>query len=1272
MISMILGLSMCLTGVAAATAETAATGGVAAPAEPEAMTAADETVAGTTAAAPAVPVISKALAVDETSIRLSWGAVSGATGYYVYRGVAGGSYSFVGGTQRTYYVDTGLTKNTVYFYKIVSYYKDSNGVVTKSKMSDYKAVKMLFKPVTLMAIPEPDTTNYQDGLDSANLVMYSEKRDGIYYFTNYTLRFFSFSDSSWSVVYNDKYYYNGGEAFLTEDALYLCRYSSVKVVDLDSRSVVKEFSVTGIDTATAIGADAKGRIYIGGLKREEIVPSEDGTTGQYTYRYLLQLYSPDGTLLSSCDNGYSVARFDSFDEKTGYFVYEDIYNWLYWGYDHEGYGIRLGSVDSKNQIKQYGSDTRLLSQEIPASLDGHLDYACQIYYYDHIKNAEILGSKYIMTYSVTFGRQCLIDLNTLQYYGTMERPEFENTTGDYRDLDSIGTRSVCFEPNGTILRYAGQCMLEEINPATGERKTTIPTAHPVYSLFVSGNEIIALELDNRKYFVERLIYNAASKLTVSGETHTMKAGEEQQLSASVDNISKATLYYSSSDNSVASVTSSGKVIAWKAGKVTITVTDGKLKATYAVTVLDGSVSSVLSYRKSVSGTVDEESINYGNYNYSVYGKTVESYWNDNGNGTYTRLQYIDGNVLIEQYDAKFTKISTKTLTAPLPYFGGAFFGKNHNYLAYGQQNENEEDTRTVVRVIKYTKDWVPVSSTNIKGANTHIPFDAGSLRMTEAKGNLYVHTCHEMYGEDGYRHQANMTFVIRQSDMVMVDSYSDVMNISYGYVSHSFNQFVRADDRYLFRVDHGDAYPRGIAVTRVKLGDPITNVNYTVPLEFTDDYGYNYNYTGASIGGMELGNDVVLIAGNNINDDTDIYYEVRNVFVVLVNKETLASGGVYLSAYSSSGNKTAQTPHLVKLSDDRFLVLWSVFDYSLNRICGTEMRLLDSSGNIVEKASFGDEIKLSDCQPVCCADGLVRWYTVSSGKTDFYALNPYRLTEFVNDSKRPSSTVIRSVTTVNTGMKVTWDKADNTTAYYLYRALPGGSYSFVGGIVGTSYTDTAANEIGTTYFYKVVPYMKQNGEIIKAAASPAVAGKKTLASPTIIETVRLNDTQAKITWSKIDDARGYYVYRALPGGSYEFVGGVLSPTFTDKKLTAGKDYFYKIVAFQKKADGTEIKSAACPAVKTLATKVTMKKATSRNSYSAEVSWNALAGASGYYVYRTTAGGTYELIAETKDTGLKDTNLKYETIYYYKVVAYYISGSATLKTAMSDFASVKTK
>ena len=107
-----------------------------------------------------------------------------------------------------------------------------------------------------------------------------------------------------------------------------------------------------------------------------------------------------------------------------------------------------------------------------------------------------------------------------------------------------------------------------------------------------------------------------------------------------------------------------------------------------------------------------------------------------------------------------------------------------------------------MRVVRYDSAWNRKAACNISGINTYIPFDAGSLRMDEAGGRLYVHTCHEMYDDgDGYHHQANMTFVITESTMKLADSYSDSMNLSAGYVSHSFNQFVRVLDGEIYRGD---------------------------------------------------------------------------------------------------------------------------------------------------------------------------------------------------------------------------------------------------------------------------------------------------------------------------------------------------------------------------------------------------------------------------------------------------------------------------------------
>ena len=50
---------------------------------------------------------------------------------------------------------------------------------------------------------------------------------------------------------------------------------------------------------------------------------------------------------------------------------------------------------------------------------------------------------------------------------------------------------------------------------------------------------------------------------------------------------------------------------------------------------------------------------------------------------------------------------------------------------------------------------------------------------------------------------------------------------------------------------------------------------------------------------------------------------------------------------------------------------------------------IDNSGNITSEI-INSTMLLSDCQPILCTDGLVRWYT-SDDSPVIYAVNPYDL-----------------------------------------------------------------------------------------------------------------------------------------------------------------------------------------------------------------------------------------------------------------------------------------
>ena len=110
-------------------------------------------------------------------------------------------------------------------------------------------------------------------------------------------------------------------------------------------------------------------------------------------------------------------------------------------------------------------------------------------------------------------------------------------------------------------------------------------------------------------------------------------------------------------------------------------------------------------------------------------------------------------------------------------WGGYFAGSQFNFVVTGQSNDNDSDSIVVMRVTKYSKNWNYLGNVEYSGINTYDPFSGGSLRMTEMNGDLWIRTCHEMYKtSDGYHHQANMTFRIRESDLSKIDSETNVWN----------------------------------------------------------------------------------------------------------------------------------------------------------------------------------------------------------------------------------------------------------------------------------------------------------------------------------------------------------------------------------------------------------------------------------------------------------------------------------------------------------------
>ena len=383
----------------------------------------------------------------------------------------------------------------------------------------------------------------------------------------------------------------------------------------------------------------------------------------------------------------------------------------------------------------------------------------------------------------------------------------------------------------------------------------------------------------------------------------------------------------------------------------------------------------------------EKSDNIHANNYSTFSETVKTYLYENSDSTLTRVEYSDKMVIIEDYDKDGKLLKSHNLSAELNIFGGFFCGKEHNYLVFGNPNENESDTAEVMRVVKYSKNWKRENYVSVYGANTTVPFYFGSLRMSETAGRLYIHTCHEMYtSRDGLNHQANMAFVIDENKMNVVDSYCDIMNIDRaGYVSHSFNQFIAVDGGYVYRVDHGDAAPRAISVTRFSVSGSINDVIYDLPLMIDGEIGDNS--TGVSIGGFEISSNECLIAGNAVplSSAPKINSHQRNIFVITTDKNLNQSRFRWITNYDNKTN--VKTPQLVKLNDEEFLLMWEEYS-DLTDEYRTKFVALDEFGD-PSSDIYSTTLPLSDCKPIYCKDGLVKWICSNDTEPILCAIDPY-------------------------------------------------------------------------------------------------------------------------------------------------------------------------------------------------------------------------------------------------------------------------------------------
>lgn len=173
-----------------------------------------------------------------------------------------------------------------------------------------------------------------------------------------------------------------------------------------------------------------------------------------------------------------------------------------------------------------------------------------------------------------------------------------------------------------------------------------------------------------------------------------------------------------------------------------------------------------------------------------------------------------------------------------------------------------------------------------------------------------------------------------------------------------------------------------------------------------------------------------------------------------------------------------------------------------------------------------------------------------------------------------------------------------------------------------------------------------------------------------------NDSNIRLKWDKQSDVSGYEIYRYNTSKKkYIKIATTTSNTYTNKKLSSGTSYKYKVVSFIKAGK----KTTYGPYSRVLTATTATKKPTlsvSSTSKKAKLKWSKPVGVSGYEIYMSTnksKGYTkVKTVNKAKTTTYTKTKLKSKKTYYFKVRTYRVVNGQKVYSTYSKVQKVKIK
>ncbi|MEW6697476.1 MAG: fibronectin type III domain-containing protein [Bacillota bacterium] len=247
----------------------------------------------------------------------------------------------------------------------------------------------------------------------------------------------------------------------------------------------------------------------------------------------------------------------------------------------------------------------------------------------------------------------------------------------------------------------------------------------------------------------------------------------------------------------------------------------------------------------------------------------------------------------------------------------------------------------------------------------------------------------------------------------------------------------------------------------------------------------------------------------------------------------------------------------------------------------------------------------------------------------------------------------------NGQITLTWNPVAKAATYKVFRSeVTGGPYTQI----AAGWDDTGFTVTGLTNgkkYYFVVKATNPAGDSTFSNQAGAAPGALTIPNAPTGLTAMAGDGLAVLSWNPVAGAAGYKVYQSSGGPYVQISAGEIRTSYTAVGLTNGTTYYFVVKAGNASGDSANSNEATATPAVPLPPKAPTGLTAVAGSNQVTLSWNTVAGATGYKVYRAEVpGGPYTQIAsgETQTT-YTATGLIVGKTYYFVVKAGNASGDS---------------